>query len=72
MCLCINMQESILTKFCLEHGGKVAAIRWLTHKETEDFKGSAFVDFETVECVDNLIRKRGEMLLSRPVRIDYA
>lgn len=61
-----------MTKFCEDGGGKITDIRWLTHKDTQAFKGSAFVDFDSVEGVDNIIKKRGELLLGRPVRIDYA
>ena len=66
-------QEHALRKFCEEGGSsKITDIRWLTHKDTEQFKGSAFVDFDSVEGVDEIVKKRGELLLGRPVRIDYA
>lgn len=44
----------------------------LLRRNTGDFKGVGFVDFGTEAAVDKAIKKAGERLLGRPIRIDYA
>jgi len=51
--------------------GPVKSIRWIFHKDTNNFKGCGFVDFETTEAVDKFVLKNGQELKGRPLRIDY-
>mmetsp|Transcript_11382 Transcript_11382/g.12924 ORF Transcript_11382/g.12924 Transcript_11382/m.12924 type:complete len:454 (-) Transcript_11382:1127-2488(-) len=68
--LSYNIDDESLKKFC--EPSKVKTIRWLTHKDSGNFKGSGFVDFFDVSAVDEIMKKNGFDLLGRPVRIDYA
>eukprot|EP00039_Didymoeca_costata_P024358 m.10078 g.10078 ORF g.10078 m.10078 type:complete len:338 (-) comp4197_c0_seq1:79-1092(-) len=52
--------------------GAVKKIRWLTDRESGDFKGCGFVEFFDTETVDKAAKLNGEMLLGRQVRLDYA
>ncbi len=46
-------------------------VRWLEDKASGEFKGCGFVEFSDVSWIDEAAKKNGEMLLGRPVRIDY-
>lgn len=59
-----------LAKDCGESG--VKNVRWLTDRETQEFKGCGFVEFYDTESVDNFIKHNGDDLLGRSIRIDYA
>jgi nucleolin len=52
--------------------GEIKAIRWLTDKNSGDFKGCGFVEFYDSDSVDNFVKKNGEQLLGREIRIDYS
>jgi len=52
--------------------GEVKQIRWLTNKETGEFRGCGFVEFYDTDGVDKAILKNGESLLGRNVRLDYS
>jgi len=52
--------------------GEVSAIRWVTNKETGEFKGCGFIDFVDAEAVDKFALKNGKEFNGRQVRIDYA
>uniref|UniRef100_A0A7R9UX02 RRM domain-containing protein n=1 Tax=Diacronema lutheri TaxID=2081491 RepID=A0A7R9UX02_DIALT len=52
--------------------GEVTAIRWLTDKTTGDFKGVGFIDFGSEAAVDLAVKKAGQPLSGRPIRIDFA
>eukprot|EP01051_Picozoa_sp_SAG22_P011527 SAG22_NODE_1118_length_5518_cov_1.906994_2_plen_309_part_00 len=56
----------------LKDCGAVAQIRWLTDRESGQFKGCGFIDFEDTAAVDKAAAKNGEYLLGRQCRIDYA
>jgi len=49
--------------------GEVKNIRWM--EKDGVFKGTAFVEFTTVEGADNAVKLCGEKIIGRPVRIDY-
>lgn len=49
------------------------AVRWLTHKDTGEFRGSGFLDFYTIDQADNALRQLdGADLKGRKIRLDYA
>jgi nucleolin len=52
--------------------GEISAIRWLNDRETGEFKGCAFVEFNDTSAVDLAIAKQGSVLAGRPIRLDYA
>lgn len=52
--------------------GEVARIKWITDRETGDFKGCGFVDFYDTDAIDKLAAKQGEDCMGRPIRMDYA
>jgi len=52
--------------------GEVKSIRWLTDRETGDFKGCGFVDFWNSEDLDKFVKLRGQDVMGRPIRIDYS
>jgi len=52
--------------------GEVKSIRWLTDRETGDFKGCGFIEFYDSESVKKFVAKNGSDLLGRAVRLDYS
>jgi nucleolin len=52
--------------------GEIANIRWLTDRETGDFKGCGFCEFASSDSVDNVVAKNGQDLMGRPLRLDYS
>ena len=53
--------------------GEVSSIRWLTDRDTQQFKGCGFVEFADPDSsLDKAAKKNGEMLLGRQVRLDFA
>ena len=50
----------------------LSAIRWVTDRETGDFKGCGFAEFASTEDADQAFKKQGQVLMSRPVRLDWA
>mmetsp|Transcript_7902 Transcript_7902/g.9050 ORF Transcript_7902/g.9050 Transcript_7902/m.9050 type:complete len:346 (+) Transcript_7902:35-1072(+) len=71
--LSYDIDDDAMYKFA-ETGdcGPIAKIRWLTDKESGDFKGCGFVEFEAEESVDKFALLNGKILLGRNVRIDFA
>jgi len=66
-----NIEEDDVKKFAKDCG-EIASIRWLTHRDTGDFKGCGFCEFTTSEAVDKFVKLNGQRLNGRPIRIDYA
>jgi nucleolin len=52
--------------------GVIAGIRWLSHRDTGDFKGCGFVTFLQGDAVDKAVLLNGSDLLGRAIRIDYS
>ena len=50
----------------------ISSIRWVTDRESGDFKGCGFIDAATTEEADAAMLKQGEDLLGRPIRLDWA
>jgi nucleolin len=47
-------------------------IHWLTDRESGDFKGCGFCRFDSTETADAAFLKNGQVLMSRPIRLDWA
>eukprot|EP00615_Pteridomonas_danica_P001226 CAMPEP_0114359492 /NCGR_PEP_ID=MMETSP0101-20121206/23059_1 /TAXON_ID=38822 ORGANISM="Pteridomonas danica, Strain PT" /NCGR_SAMPLE_ID=MMETSP0101 /ASSEMBLY_ACC=CAM_ASM_000211 /LENGTH=295 /DNA_ID=CAMNT_0001503065 /DNA_START=30 /DNA_END=917 /DNA_ORIENTATION=- len=53
--------------------GDISSIRWLTDKETQQFKGCGFVEFSDPDAsLDKAAALNGQNLLGRSIRLDYA
>jgi len=65
------IEDENMHTFC-KSAGEVKEIRWLTHRDSGQFKGCGFVEFYSVEAVDAVVKRNGDLLLGRPARIDYA
>jgi nucleolin len=53
--------------------GEITSIRWLTDKETQQFKGCGFVEFADPDAaLDKAAKLNGVNLLGRSIRLDYA
>jgi nucleolin len=52
--------------------GEINKIRWLTDRESGDFKGCGFIEFYETAGVDAAALLNGKDCLGRAIRIDYA
>ena len=52
--------------------GTITNIRWLTHRDTGNFKGAGYVNFTEPDEVDQAVKKNACIFMGRPLRIDYA
>jgi nucleolin len=52
--------------------GEIVKFRWLTHKDTGNFKGAGYAEFADEASVDRAVLRNGTIFMGRPVRIDYA
>jgi len=69
--LSFEIDEDAMKKFA-EEAGEIKAIRWLSDRDTGDFKGCGFVEFYDAESVDKFVLKNGQDLLGRSIRLDYS
>lgn len=51
--------------------GELKYIRWLTHRDSGEFKGCGFVDFYDTEAAEKAVLLNGQKLLDRPIRVDW-
>jgi nucleolin len=52
--------------------GDVKMVRWLTHKDSGEFKGCGFIDYYDTAAVDEAVKLTGHMLHGRSIRVDYS
>jgi len=52
--------------------GEINKIRWLTDRESGDFKGCGFIEFHETESTDKAIALNGQPCLGRNIRLDFA
>lgn len=55
-----------------EECGTLEQIRWLTKRETGEFRGQGFVEFATTEMAEKAVLLNGHKLLGRPIIIDWS
>ncbi len=80
-----TIDDDAIVEFFKDCGGEMTGLRWLTHKDSGDFRGCGYIEFENTETADKAILKDGEVLLgrylliilkdcklNRPIRIDWA
>jgi nucleolin len=68
-----DVDDDKITSLATEAGcGEIKAIRWLTDRDTGNFKGCGFVEFYTTECVDAFVKKNGCEFMGRNLRLDYS
>jgi nucleolin len=60
------------TKAFFKDCGEIKAIRWLTDRDSGDFKGCGFIEFYDEAAVEKAALLNGQDLLGRQIRIDYA
>jgi len=71
--LSFEIDEEKMKAWCKEQGADdVSSVRWLTDKESGEFKGCGFVQFGSVESVDKVVAKSGSDCMGRSIRCDFA
>lgn len=60
------------TKAFFKDCGEIAKIRWISNRDTGEFKGCGFIEFYETEATDKAVKLSGTDLLGRAIRIDYA
>ena len=67
-----NIDDDAMKEF-FKGCGEVSSIRWLTDKDTGDFKGCGFIEFADPDtALDKAAALNGTALMGRDVRLDYA
>ena len=51
--------------------GEMVGLRWLTHKDSGEFRGCGFVEFSKPEEAEAAMLRDGDELLGRPIRLDW-
>jgi len=70
--LSYDVDEAKIGEFLKDCGG-LRAVRWLKDRESGEFKGAGFVEFDDPSTgVDVAVKLNGKEFLGRTVRIDYA
>lgn len=54
-----------------EGGAEMVTVRWLTHKESGEFRGVGFADFADDENLDKAAELNGKPCMGRPIRMDW-
>jgi len=71
--LSFEIDEEKMKAWCKEQGADdVTSVRWLTHKDSGEFKGCGFIQFASVESVDKIVAKTGSDCMGRSIRCDFA
>ena len=65
-------EERVRGLFGGDAGAGVLAIKWLEHKDSRKFKGSAFLSLATRELAEAAVKLNGTDADGRPLRVDWA
>ena len=52
--------------------GEIEHVRFATDRETGKVRGFGYIEFVNAESVDEAMKLQGQMVMGRPIRIDYA
>lgn len=71
--LSFDIDDTKMQEFATSAGcGEIAHIRWLTDRDSGDFKGCGFIEFNDTADVDKFVLKNGADCMGRNIRCDYA
>jgi nucleolin len=70
--LSYEIDDEAITKFFATVDAELKAVRWLSHKESGDFKGCGFAEFWDTDACEKAATLNGKNLLDRPIRIDWS
>ena len=70
--LSYSIDDDTIVKFFKDCGGEVRDIRWLTHKDSGEFKGCGYVQFYDPDTCHAAAQLNGTVVMGRPVRLDWA
>lgn len=71
--LSFDIDDDKIKAWCEEQGATdLSSVRWLTDRESGEFKGCGFVQFDSVESVDKVVAMSGSDIMGRNARIDFA
>jgi nucleolin len=70
--LSYEIDDDQIFKFFAAVDAEMKAVRWIHHKDTNDFKGVGFVEFWNPEACEKAAALNGKPLLGRPIRIDWS
>lgn len=68
--LSYNIDDDAMVEF-FKDCGVLVGLRWLTHRDTGDFRGCGFIQFATTEEADEALKLNGKELLGRPIKLDW-
>lgn len=68
--LAYTIDDDMIVNFFKECG-EMVGLRWLTNRDTGDFRGCGFVEFSNSEEADKAMQLDGQELLGRPIRLDW-
>jgi len=69
--IAFEAEDEDFTKLFAECG-EIAEMRWLTDRDTGEFKGCGFVEFATIDGCQKAAEFSGEEVKGRKIRIDWA
>jgi len=69
--LSYEIDDDAISKFFSNVGAEMKSVRWLTHKDSGDFKGCGFIEFFNEEACAKAAELNGKHLLGRSIRIDW-
>jgi len=66
-----NINTEKITEF-FSDAGVISEVRWLTDRDSGEFKGCCFVQFEDPDAIDAAVAKNGSLIAGRTIRVDYS
>ena len=68
--LSYSIDDDTIVDF-FKDAGEMVGLRWLTQKDSGDFRGCGFVEFSKPEEAEKAMELDGHELLGRPIRLDW-
>jgi len=68
--LSYNIDDETMCDF-FKDCGSIVGLRWLTHRDTEEFRGCGFIEFSNSDDADKAMKMDGKELLGRPLILDW-